>query len=150
MSERTDSLLNETEIKTTLAEVEVAELERRAAQFGIDRSELMRRYIRAGLSVRTEYGTIVDVSTGEHLAPATERHVRIWIKSYNSVSAPGLFAIDSEGRPVALALAERTDRRVTILDPPIGFDTTRPSSPQNSRILDEMRRQLERETNTRV
>jgi hypothetical protein len=127
------------EVTVRLTEAELAELEHRACQIGIDRSELIRRYVRAGLAVRAAAGTVVDATTGEHLVPATESHLRIWLRSYNSLSAPGIFAIDSDGRPVALPVAARSDRRVTLRNPPDGLDTTDPDSSNNLRLLEAVR-----------
>jgi hypothetical protein len=59
--------------------------------------------------------------------------------SYHSERAPGIFVLTADGRPESLGLAGHADRRVTILDPPDGFDTADPGSPQNIRILDAMR-----------
>ena len=127
------------EVSTRLTATEVAELERRAAQFGVECSELIHRYVCAALAVPAVFGTVVDFVTGEPLVPATEPHVTVWLSSHNSASAPGIFAINSDNQPVALFLAKLTDRRVTIINPPEGLDTANPGSLQNLRVLATLR-----------
>jgi hypothetical protein len=143
MDDRANRHTSVSEVNTRLTRAELSELERRSAHLGISRSELIRRYIRSGLSVRASYGTVVDIATGEHVTSATEPHISIWLRSFHSASAPGIFAIDASYQPVSLPMAKRTDRRVTVLNPPTGFDVTRPDSPDNLRILREMRQASE-------
>jgi hypothetical protein len=130
---------NGPEVTTRLTEAEIAELERRACQLEVDCSDLIRRYIRAGLAVTGGFGTVVDVATGERLCPAAEPHVTLWLRSHNSASAPGIFAINTENQPVSLPMAKLADRRVTILHPPNGFDVTEPGSRENLRLLSAMK-----------